>query len=305
MKGLNLMEQLRKLLNHALLKNDDQQKKNVLKYETANGETILLNRDHLTRDQINLLNVFLTPIVETASNESAEQKFWKALVHGDKSLVNHPLITAPFYQFVHFSINSDIQNKEEFEEAIENFFTTEITVVWNTKRDGFIVLYITEEDIENDNEAMIEAIMSDFFVKMTIFQGNKFSNLEEVITLYPWEENTFALSRNFSPNTSVIIKETIIPYILANEVSDLTKKMLTQKISSLREDKELLKTIKVFLDCNLNTTLAAKKLFMHRNSLQYRIEKFIEKTGIDIKQFQQASALHLLIALEESTKSQK
>ncbi|OIJ11896.1 hypothetical protein BKP35_11405 [Anaerobacillus arseniciselenatis] len=294
------MEQLRKLLNHALLKTDDQHKKNVLKYETVNGETIFLNRDHLTRDQINLLNVFLTPIVETARNESDAQKFWKALVNGDKSLINHAPITAPFYQFVHFSINSDIQNNEEFEEAVENFFTTEITVVWNTKRSGFIVLYITEDDIENDNEAMVEAIMSDFFVKMTIFQGNKFSNLEEVISLYPWEENTLTLARNFSPNNSVIKKEKLIPYILANEVSDLTKKMLTETISSLREDKELLKTIKVFLECNLNTTLAAKELFMHRNSLQYRIEKFIERSGIDIKQFQQAAALHILIALEET-----
>jgi DNA-binding PucR family transcriptional regulator len=34
----------------------------------------------------------------------------------------------------------------------------------------------------------------------------------------------------------------------------------------------------------LNASLTAKRLFIHRNSLQYRIDKFIERTGIDIRQ---------------------
>jgi DNA-binding PucR family transcriptional regulator len=38
---------------------------------------------------------------------------------------------------------------------------------------------------------------------------------------------------------------------------------------------------------------------MHRNSLQYRIDKFIEKTGIDIKHFKGAVAVYLAILLQQ------
>ncbi len=53
----------------------------------------------------------------------------------------------------------------------------------------------------------------------------------------------------------------------------------------LLDDPDLIRTIKTYIENQANATLTAKQLFMHRNSLQYRIDKFIEKTGIDIKTF--------------------
>nr|MDH3110555.1 helix-turn-helix domain-containing protein [Bacillus altitudinis] len=42
---------------------------------------------------------------------------------------------------------------------------------------------------------------------------------------------------------------------------------------------------------------AAKALYVHRNSLQYRIDKFIERTGLDIRHFQEASAAYFMMNL--------
>ena len=52
-------------------------------------------------------------------------------------------------------------------------------------------------------------------------------------------------------------------------------------------------TIKVFLENNLNASLTAKKLYIHRNTLQYRIDKFIDKTGIQLKDFYGAFTVFL------------
>ena len=68
---------------------------------------------------------------------------------------------------------------------------------------------------------------------------------------------------------------------------------------AVKREHDMLKTIKTFFECNLNVSLAAKKLHMHRNSLQYRIDKFIEKTSIDIKQFKGALTVYLAILLHE------
>ncbi len=89
-----------------------------------------------------------------------------------------------------------------------------------------------------------------------------------------------------------------IPYLVMQHLSDEEKHLLYHSIlHTVIEEEELLKTIQVFLESNSNTTLAAKKMFMHRNSLQYRVDKFIEKTGIDVKKFDGALAVYLCLIL--------
>src|SRR5690606_35483395 len=61
-----------------------------------------------------------------------------------------------------------------------------------------------------------------------------------------------------------------------------------------QNDLELVSTIKLFLENNSNTSLTAKNLYLHRNSLQYRIDKFIERTTIDIKLFQGALSVYFI-----------
>ncbi|WP_235425173.1 helix-turn-helix domain-containing protein [Heyndrickxia ginsengihumi] len=45
---------------------------------------------------------------------------------------------------------------------------------------------------------------------------------------------------------------------------------------------------KKYLENYTNTSLTSKQLFIHRNSLQYRIEKFEEKTNLNLKMFTDA-----------------
>jgi DNA-binding PucR family transcriptional regulator len=57
---------------------------------------------------------------------------------------------------------------------------------------------------------------------------------------------------------------------------------------------ELLRTVLSFLDADLNQSKAAKALYMHRNTLLYRIDQFAQLTGIDPRRFEGAFALKLL-----------
>lgn len=49
-----------------------------------------------------------------------------------------------------------------------------------------------------------------------------------------------------------------------------------------KNDAELLKTLKYFLECNENSTHAAKKLFIHRTTLIHRMDKIKKLTGLDL-----------------------
>ena len=48
---------------------------------------------------------------------------------------------------------------------------------------------------------------------------------------------------------------------------------------------ELLYTVKVYLDNNLNVSEASRVLYIHRNTLMYRLEKFNKMTGLDCSRF--------------------
>ena len=53
-------------------------------------------------------------------------------------------------------------------------------------------------------------------------------------------------------------------------------------------DDETLTTINKFFENNLNVSETSRQLFVHRNTLVYRIEKLEMSTGLDIRTFEDA-----------------
>ena len=53
-------------------------------------------------------------------------------------------------------------------------------------------------------------------------------------------------------------------------------------------DEETLTTINKFFENNLNVSETSRQLFVHRNTLVYRIEKLAKGTGLDIRTFDDA-----------------
>ena len=53
-------------------------------------------------------------------------------------------------------------------------------------------------------------------------------------------------------------------------------------------DQETLLTINKFFENNLNVSETSRQLFVHRNTLVYRIEKIQKSTGLDLRSFDDA-----------------
>lgn len=69
-------------------------------------------------------------------------------------------------------------------------------------------------------------------------------------------------------------------------------------LSPVFEDAEQYLTFKAFINHNLNMADTAKALFVHRNTLVYRIAKLERQTGLDLRQMAHAAALRVLICME-------
>lgn len=64
-------------------------------------------------------------------------------------------------------------------------------------------------------------------------------------------------------------------------------------------DEELLNIIQVFFRNHLNIAKSAHQLYVHRNTLIYRIEKIMSIIGLDIRDFDDAVKMELLLLLKK------
>lgn len=62
-------------------------------------------------------------------------------------------------------------------------------------------------------------------------------------------------------------------------------------------DNELIKTINVYFQNNLNVSETARNLYIHRNTLAYRLEKIQRITGLDLTRFDDAAFLRFILTL--------
>lgn len=58
-------------------------------------------------------------------------------------------------------------------------------------------------------------------------------------------------------------------------------------------DDESVDLINAFFENNLNISETARKMFVHRNTLMYRLEKIHQATGLDLRSFDEALELKL------------
>ena len=64
-------------------------------------------------------------------------------------------------------------------------------------------------------------------------------------------------------------------------------------------DEETLATIRQFFENNLNVSETSRKLFIHRNTLVYRLDKLQKMTGLDLRVFDDAITFKIALMVVE------
>lgn len=75
------------------------------------------------------------------------------------------------------------------------------------------------------------------------------------------------------------------------------KEEVRKRLSSL--DHEALNTAKTVLESNLNMAEASRRLYVHRNTLMYRLDKIAQNTGLDLRMFSDAVKMQLYLFLSD------
>ncbi|MFD1017730.1 PucR family transcriptional regulator [Thalassobacillus hwangdonensis] len=262
---------------------------------TPDGQQIGIPKSDLTEKDIELLEAFLSPAnKENCQMTPGEKEWFNRIQDPDYEAERLPDISA--YRFVFFKVSDTNFDKDSFNEAIQGLFPKTMPLLWTDTNSGVIIEELvdaTDEPIPYDQ--IIDVLISDFYVNLTLFVGKFHSDVSKAYHHYQWAEEWYGITSRHLKKPVATFTDTI-PYLYLERLNeDDALRIRSAVLAEVEDDLELLETIKVFLECNSNATLAAKQLFMHRNSLQYRVDKFIEKTGIDVKQFKGALIAYLAL----------
>jgi DNA-binding PucR family transcriptional regulator len=291
---------LNKLKNHykETMTTDLSNQSGYMWFTTHTGEPFGIKQSALSESEVQLLqSMFDTYENESVLQYTPVQLKWKKILSGENKVNDQG-----FYRFIHFFSKQPILDYISFSEAVSGLFPEEAVLLLNEgNKSGVIIETSKQEFNDTPYEALKDTLSTDFYMDLSIYIGLFQSDLALAKEIYDREKNDFLSVKGFLQPKAVYTIADLLPLMLLQTASPNTHKTLTGLLAEwMEEDKETVNTIKVFVECNMNISLAAKKLYIHRNSLQYRVDKFFDRTGIDVKQFKNALSVYMaILSLEQ------
>ena len=150
----------------------------------------------------------------------------------------------------------------------------------------------TAEELEKIAAGMEETLKNELNIKCVIGIGTVSDHLRELADSYKEAQTAIDVGKVFDTEKSIINYEKLgigrLIYQLPTTLCEIFLSEVFKKNSIDSLDQETLFTINKFFENNLNVSETSRKLFVHRNTLVYRLEKIKKLTGLDLRQFDHA-----------------
>ncbi len=164
------------------------------------------------------------------------------------------------------------------------------------------------KDLDAIAAGVEKALETELGVKTCIGIGTPASHLRELADRYKEAQTAIEVGKVFDVEKNIINYENLgigrIIYQLPVTLCEMFLSEVFKKnpIDSL--DQETLITISKFFENNLNVSETSRKLFVHRNTLVYRLEKIKKLTGLDLREFDDAIVFKVALMVKKYLNSQ-
>lgn len=166
----------------------------------------------------------------------------------------------------------------------------------------------SEESLFAIAKSVEETMNRELSIQTVIGIGTPALHLRELADRYKEAQTAIEVGKVFDTEKSIIHYENLgigrliyqLPVTLCEMfLSEVFKK---NPIESL--DQETLYTINKFFENNLNVSETSRKLFVHRNTLVYRLEKIKKLTGLDLREFDHAIIFKVALMVKKYLNTQ-
>ncbi len=133
--------------------------------------------------------------------------------------------------------------------------------------------------------------------------GTVASHLRELADAYKEAQVAIEVGKVFDEESSIISYERLgigrIIYQLPTTLCEIFLSEVFKKNTIDSLDEEMLFTINKFFENNLNVSETSRKLYVHRNTLVYRLEKINKLTGLDLRRFDHAIVFRVALMVRK------
>ncbi len=201
------------------------------------------------------------------------------------------------------SVYDILQNlfPDKTKDFVINISETDIALVKETN------VGIGSKDIENLASTIADTISGEFYVHAVIGIGTTVDNLKDLARSFKEAQTALEVGKVFDTEKTIISYDNLgiarLIYQLPTTLCDTFLKEVFKRGSIDSLDQETLFTIQRFFENNLNVSETSRKLFVHRNTLVYRLEKIKKITGLDLREFDHAIIFKIALMVNRYLKS--
>ncbi len=161
-----------------------------------------------------------------------------------------------------------------------------------------LVKFVGEEESEYTSsmdyaEYLVDSLKEEIGVEAQAGVGPTVRDLKAAAMSYARADNALRYADVFEINGNV---HSYREFLLVKMLEDIPKSKLAEYVSELSDerfeeifgDEEMVNTAEAFLQSSLNVSETSRNLYMHRNTLLYRLDKIEKATGLNIRLFSDA-----------------
>ncbi|MBR5219221.1 MAG: helix-turn-helix domain-containing protein [Clostridia bacterium] len=148
------------------------------------------------------------------------------------------------------------------------------------------------EDVEKIGQTVVDTLNSESLTSASVGIGSIAPTIQEIAKSYKEAQVALEVGKVFDTEKNIINYENLgigrLIYQLPTTLCELFLDEIFKKESIDILDRETIHTIQEFFANNLNVSETSRQLYVHRNTLVYRLDKVQKLTGLDLRVFDEA-----------------
>ena len=191
------------------------------------------------------------------------------------------------------------------QEALKEFFSAEgndfVTAV--DEKNIIVVKELAPDDgyeqVQKIAESMLDMLSSEVMLSTRVSYGTIVNEIKEVSRSYKEAKMALEVGKIFFVERHIVAYNALgigrLIYQLPIPLCKMFIKEIFADVSPDDFDEETLETISKFFENNLNVSETSRQLFIHRNTLVYRLDKLDRATGLDLRVFDDAITFQIAL----------
>ena len=147
-------------------------------------------------------------------------------------------------------------------------------------------------EIEKVASLIADTLASESLTRVSIGIGSPVEKLQELSRSHREAQAAIEVGRIFDTDKSIVSYEKLgigrLIYQLPTTLCEMFINEIFADESLDQLDRDILNTVQCFFENNLNVSETSRKMFLHRNTLVYRLDKIKKITGLDLREFDDA-----------------